>query len=341
MIESKYKEAIPLILFCLLAILILSVTTFNIGAPKAKADTANTSVEVGNASPTIVVSLNGGEDIGLIEDTWTSVTTTITVTDPNGCDTIDSVTSTLWWTPYVVASSTSCGYDAEICYPSDGVDIAAQSCTVTLAGDDADLCGVSPDTTADYDCAFHVWYIATSTDNDTSYLWSVAATATDEANAFATASNSSETIELTGLAALDVEATVAFGPLSAAADTGVTNQEQTVSSTGNIPIDLTLEAAGDADEHEYMCTSYPACDTYKIGVWMEEYSLSSGFSWDTGTDLRGTDSPAVIQVVLEKNTATSTNGSFQTDIIYWGMGIPVGQEAGSYTGQNSYTAQAD
>ena len=342
MANSKFKEAVPLILFVVIGLVIILATTLNMGLDQAKAGTTtDTQVKVGNATPTLTVSLNNGNNITLNEGTWTSVTTTVTVTDPNGCDTITGVTTTLWWAPLNAASSTACTYDGETCYPIEA-DIDAQVCTATTSGDTANTCDGGTDTTVEYDCAFHIWYIATSTDNVANYIWSVAATSTDTSEARGTASNTQETIEINTTSSLDVTNSINYSSVSAGNDTGGTNQETTVTATGNFPIDTQIYSTDIASNYEdYMCIGYPTCDTEtdRFGVWMEQYKLSTFTYGDAAAlCLTSTDTPTS-ELEIEKPKATTTPD--QTDIVYWGIGIPTAQKGGTYSGQNTFAAQAD
>lgn len=284
------------------------------------ADTASTSVSVGNSAPvTSAATFNGGSNVTLTENTLVHATGTVTVSDSNGCSTITGVTA-----KFHIASSSSggstCTYDGNTCYTS--------VCVATTTGN---TCTGGGDTSAQYDCGFAIWYNATPTDSGTwaTSIWSFAATSTD-GTASHVATNTAQTIEVTTLNALNVTASIAFGSVPANSDTGSTNQTTTVTVTGNNALDT--QVSGDL-----MCTDYPTCTGGKLNPSQQEYSLNS-FTYGAGTDLAATTSPATVETVLAKPTSTT---SPVTDDILWGIGIPNGQTTGSYTGQNTFTAVTD
>lgn len=286
------------------------------------ADTASTSVTVGNSAPvTSAATFNGGSNVTLTENTFVNATGTVTVTDANGCSTITSVSAKF----YLASSSNSgsaCSYDGNNCYTS--------VCVATTTGNQ---CTGGSDTSVEYDCGFAVWYTAIPTDGGsgawTSSLWSFAATSTDGTDSHV-ATNTAQTIEVATLNALNVTASIAYGTVGANSDTGSTNQTTTVTVTGNAALDT--EISGDV-----MCTDYNTCSGGVMQPSQQEYNLSS-FTYGAGTDLAATTSPATVETVLAKPTATT---SAVTDDVFWGIGIPNGQTTGSYTGQNTFSAVSD
>lgn len=284
------------------------------------ADTASTAVTVGNSAPvTSAATFNGGTSITLTESSFQNATGTVTVTDANGCSTLTAVTAKF----YLASTSNSgsnCTYNGNSCYTS--------TCVATTTGNQ---CTGGADTSVQYDCGFKVWYTATPTDSGTwsSSRWSFAATSTD-GTAFHVATNTSQTVEVNTLNALSVTSSISFGTIGANANTGSTNQTTTVTVTGNNALDTQL--SGDV-----MCTNYPTCTGGAMAPSQQEYSLNS-FTYGAGTDLAATTSPATVETVLAKPTATTTP---VTDDILWGIAIPAGQTPGSYTGQNTFTATSD
>jgi hypothetical protein len=85
-----------------------------------------------------------------------------------------------------------------------------------------------------------------------------------------------------------------------------------------------------------MCTDYPTCSGSTLDVGQQKYGLTDAAYASLSATLSGT--PATLEMDLAKPTATT---SASTDITYWGVAIPGGQAAGSYTGQNTFTATAD
>lgn len=282
-----------------------------------QADTATTSVTVGNSNPVLTaLSLNGGSAITLTENTFTTATGTLTVTDANGCSSISSVTAVAYRSPQTTSGS-NCSQNDNNCY------------TVTCTQDT----GTCVSTSADYSCAFDFWYIADPTDAGSANatdIWVFAATGTDSAAGTGTATNSAQTVEINSLLALDVTATIPYGTVGAGADTGSINATATITNTGNAPQDNELSGVGSG-----MCTDYPTCSSDPLTFDNQEYSLTT-FTYGAGTDLSGT--AAEVETNLAKATATTTAS---TDATYWGIGIPGGTSAGSYTGQNLFTAKVE
>ena len=278
------------------------------------ADSASTSVTVGNSAPvTSAATFNGGSNVTLTENTFVNATGTVTVTDANGCSTISSVTAKF----YLASTSNSgsnCSYDGNTCYTS--------VCTATTTGNQ---CTGGADTSAEY--------VATPTDGSapiwSTSIWSFAATSTDGTDSHV-ATNTAQTIEVGTLNAHNVTASIAYGSVAANANTGATNQTTTVTATGNTALDTDLSG-------DLMCTDYSTCSGGVLQPGQQEYSLTS-FTYGAGTDLVATTSPATVETVLAKPTSTTTP---VTDDILWGIGIPNGQTPGSYTGQNTFTAVSD
>ncbi len=294
------------------------VALFFIGSLIVLADTASTAVTVGNAAPTVSVSFNGGNNVTLTENTFVWATSTVTATDSNGCSEISSVTAQLSYASDAsAATGATCSPDANTCYVPTG------SCVATTTGN---TCGGGGDTSVEYDCGFKIWYPARPSDNNASF-WYVAATTTD-GSAYAMATNTTQTIEVNTLNALDVTSSISFGSVSANSNTGSSNQTVTHTNTGNTAINN--EISGDS-----MCTDYPTCAGDNINPSNQKFDTSDVTYASLANTLAATTSPATISLSLATSTATT---SAVTDITYWGIAIPSGQTAGSYTGVNTFTA---
>ena len=82
------------------------------------ADTASTSVTVGNSAPiTSAATFNGGTNITLTENTLVHATGTVAVSDANGCSQITGVTAK-FYLANPANSGSSCTYDGNTCYTS-------------------------------------------------------------------------------------------------------------------------------------------------------------------------------------------------------------------------------
>ncbi len=292
--------------------IILIVAAFFSIAIIAYADTATTSVEVGNAAPSLSnTTLNNGAAITLTENTTTSLTATTTVTDANGCSTITDVTANFYRTDITNAACDTVGEaDNNNCYPVVTCTVAGGTCTG------------GADTSADYVCTVSLQYYADPTDAgsvNAATDWSVTVEASD-----GTASSTPATAnaELNTLLSLDVTATIAYGTLSANTNTGAVNSTTTVTNTGNADMDPEISGTD--------MTS--GGDT--IAVANQEYS-AAGFTYGAGTDL----SASATQINLSLAQPTSGTAPL-TDDVSWGIGIPNGQPTGTYTGTNTISAAA-
>ena len=288
------------------------------------ADTSSTTVTVGNEAPSLAVTLDR-TTITPIENTYMWASTTVTVTDNNGCSEITNVEA------YLVHATSSaesvvqtCSYDAQTCYVPTG------GCVATTTGT---TCG---STVVQYDCGFQVWYNARPTDvapGLTTSFWYVVASSTD-GSLSGTATNTTQTVNVSALNALDLSGNITYPQTSANSDTGATNQTITVTNTGNTNTDN--EISGDV-----MCTDYSACTGSTFGVGQQKFDLdeapSADYS-DLAYTLAATSSPATIEMDLATSTATTTA---ITGLTYWGIAIPASQAAGDYTGQNTFSAVAD
>ncbi|MEK7535899.1 MAG: hypothetical protein AAB590_02725 [Patescibacteria group bacterium] len=295
------------------------------------ADTATTSVTVGNATPSLSVTFNGGNAITLTESTFAYASATLTITDGNGCNTINFVTATAFLASTSALAGTPCAENDNNCYPTSSTTAsgipAALSDTLCLATTTGNQCTGGGDTSVQYDCGFKLWFIAEATAAGSptwaSSIWAVAAT-TSDGTATTTASNTTQNVEINSLAATAVDATLSFGTLSANTNTGATNSTTTATTTGNIAIDVALSG-----------TNMTGAGT--IDVSRQKYSTSPFTYSSAGTHLTNTTTPTV-ELASGEPTATT---SLPASAISWGIAIDAGQANGAYTGTDTFTAQAD
>lgn len=288
------------------ALLFISTTLYVV------ADDINNQVAVGNATPSVSsVVINSSTAIDLTENTTTLATTTATISDANGCNTINSVIMDMYRTGIGAAScDTTDESDANDCY-------ANIVCTEVTSGN---TCTGGADTSADYNCVVSLEYYADATGAGGGYsadTWTALVSAGDT-TATGTAS---DTEEINALTALDVSpATLDYGAVPAGSDTGNTNSTTTVTNTGNVDMDpqlsgLQLEDGGN-----------------NIPVGSQEYSATP-FTHGGGTALTGT--PATLNITLPQRTTTVI-----TDTVSWGIAVPGGTPNGTYTGTSTFTATA-
>ena len=302
-----------------LAVLIIAAALV-FSANLVLADTATTTVTVTNAPPTLTgLNFNAGADITLVENADVTAYATATVTDTNGCSTLTGFTGKVY-NDATNSAGSPCTSNDNSCY--------VKSCT-QVAGS----CTGGADTTAVYVCEFNLWYIANPTDPGSANatdIWVFAATSTDGIDN-GTATNSTETVEINSLLALDVTALIPYGSLAPGTDTAAVNQTAVITNTGNAPQDDELSSS----QADGLCTDYGTCAGDTIAPEDQEYSLTS-FTYGAGTDL--TAVAAEVETNLAKATATTTPS---TDDTFWGIQIQSGQAPGSYTGQNTFTAKVE
>jgi hypothetical protein len=277
--------------------------------------THSDSFNVNNVAPFVSnVTLNGGSDITLTENTTTNITLTATVTDNNSCQDISSVVGSLYRSGIGYSSCDESGKaNNNNCYP-------VVSCSVVGSGN---TCSGSNDVSADYTCTAAVQFHTDPTDASTLYPtenWLDTVKATDDNSA----SHSLEVsigVELLSLTAMDVTASINYGALPAGTDTGSTNQTTVVTATGNVGLDEDLSG---------VIMTY---GVYSIPVNNQHYALTA-FTYGTGdTSLSAT--PTEAELNCKKTTVTLSK---ETKNTYWGIAIPSTGASGLYTGTNTITA---
>lgn len=272
-----------------------SCWSFTTGPDTSSEDTVVTSVSIDADAASVT----------LTENTTTTVSCVAEVTDSNGYADIDSVTANLFRTTYGTSSAETnnsfyqLSGDTE-CVPSDG-DLASET----------------------YTCDFDVYYYADATDAGSDYEatnWTCEVIPYDGDGA---GTSDSDTIEMDSLVALNVTSSIDYGTTNPNTDTGSTNQQTTVTNTGNRSLDVQLSGTDMAS----------GGDTLDVG--QQEYSATS-FTYGAGTSL--TSSPVTLILSLLQPTSGTAP---VTDLVYWGIGIPNGTPSGTYSGTNTFTATAD
>ncbi len=287
-----------------------------------------------NSPPTIDSVTLDRTTITLNENTFIWASSTILVTDTNGCSEITTVESSL-----VFASTTAdqgayiCGltganysYDANLCY-------LPTSCVATTTGNQC-----AADNDVEFDCGFQIWYPARPTDNSApgadliAAQWVVVGSTTDNIAASVSATNTTQTVEVGTLNALNVTASITYPETAPNADTGVTNQTVTVTNTGNTASDTEISGT-------WMCTDYATCATpsNRIDDDQQKFDISDVTYASLANNLSST-TPATVETVLATTSATTTAVTANT---FWGIAIPNGRPTGSYTGENTFSAVAD
>ncbi|MBI1998887.1 MAG: hypothetical protein HYS73_00950 [Parcubacteria group bacterium] len=287
-----------------------------------------------NAAPTVDSVTLDRTTITLNENTFVWASSTVLVTDTNGCSEITTVESSL-----VFASTTQdqgayiCGltganysYDANLCY-------LPTSCVATTTGNQC-----AADNDVEFDCGFQIWYPARPTDNSApgadliAAQWVVVGSTTDNIAASVSATNTTQTVDVATLNALDVTISITYPETAPNADTDTNNQTVTVTNTGNTASDTEISGT-------WMCTDYALCaiPAERIDDDQQKFDISDVIYASLANNLSST-TPATVETVLATSTATTTAVTANT---FWGIAIPNGQPTGSYTGENTFSAVAD
>jgi len=267
-------------------------------------------------APTIIggVSLNGGQDIKLVEGTTTVVQATSTVQDLDGYADIVQGTSTIYRSG--VAGGASCTSSLMSCY-----QVPASQCTFSNCSGNQCL----------MTCSANVEYFADATDASSTYpgqTWMATMSVVDTTNLYGSATIAGG-VPLDSLLALEVTSpSINFGALVNGANTGTTNATTTIINTGNAPIDV--KVSGDPLNG----TGGP---TGSIPVNSQKYATSTFMYAGCALCqvLTGPSTPASVGVNIPE--ATSTAGS-QPSSIYFGLQVPTNINTGAYTGTNYFTA---
>ncbi|MFH1820411.1 MAG: hypothetical protein ABH805_00590 [Candidatus Nealsonbacteria bacterium] len=303
---------------------------------------------VGPTAPSItfLTSLHNGVNITIPE--WSQgggtyqATTTFRVQDDNLLADISTTTLFVYRSGIVAGEgtcSTTDDLDINNCYPSTSSD----SVWSPTYGDGAvcalDATGVDY---ADFMCTTTFYYVAEATDagsvpDYSAQNWVAFASTSDLSGAGLTKADNTVNVLTNQAVALDTAgtdtinySTVAGGNLSAGGNTGVNWATTTATTTGNIVIDLHfdggyLSSAG--------LTSIPAywqrfTTTTSATYGTDDIQLPTSTDWGFSGETH--------DLTMKKPTTTDPS-SLAADQIYWGIGIPTGQAAGTYASSTTLT----
>jgi hypothetical protein len=313
----------------------------------------DTILTVSNVAPTV-----SGAGISLVQATTTDIvlttesgettgfTLSFTVADNNSCDAAgggnaDEVTGYDLSIYRSGIGSTTCAvtgpYNANYCYPSSvaptawNLSCTASSTTCTPGGADTDIL---------YECTFPLWYIADPTGSaQTQYPtedWRAQVRGIDDDAATGALTESTSNVNVDPLLAFTLNTlTIAYGALEPGQKNETLTATTTVAATGNIGVDTNLEG-------ESMCSTYTGAtpcapsDSSTIPEDEQVFATSS-VAYAQGFPLSST-TPYLLDLNVNKTTSTSTPA---TKNAFWGINVPASiTYAGSYTGQNTFTAVA-
>ncbi|MBI2410382.1 MAG: hypothetical protein HYV32_00600 [Candidatus Kerfeldbacteria bacterium] len=303
--KCSLRRFTPVILFlCLLFVALLLWAGYRI---YSNADTSSSSASVTNVVPVMsAVSINSAAaSITLTENTTTSVTVTGTATDNNGCEDITSVAYVFYRTNH--ASGAGCSADDNDCYTG----------TCTIDGGSCTAGGA--DLTSTYTCTINTQYFADATDDSSSRSttsWTAQLTPSDGSSGTA----STDTIEMSSLAAINVTATTVYGTLALAGTSS--NQTVTIDNTGNTRLDTQISGTN------MSCTiGTISAAQQKFGTTDVVYASLTNALQTSATEY---------DLDIAQRTGVATNAS-----TYWGLQLPSTGVDGSCTGTNTFTAVND
>jgi hypothetical protein len=260
-------------------------------------------------SPVITnISLNGGQDIVLLENSTTTVIVTSTISDLNGYSDIDNIIGRIYRSG--VSGGESCTLNENDCYQSSCAtsSCAGESCMAT--------------------CNFDVWFNADPTDGEvgqsnetpwSSEYWVAWIEATDKQTTSGSATNTSQLVEVLSLLAFEIVPSIDYGDdMFPGQSIDPLNVTTTVIATGNCSLDMGLYGTA------------MVSGIYSIASQQQRFATSA-VSYSSASSLSGTEQE--LEFNLPK-TVTSTNP--YSDDIWWGIQIPIPQQIGSYTGLNTF-----
>ena len=260
-------------------------------------------------APNIVsLTLNGDQNISLVEDNIKSVSATGTVVDLNGYEDLVFATSTI----YRSGVGMSCSNDLNNCY-----QLASSSCSFLNCSDNA----------CDFSCTADLQYFADPTDTDSDFegqSWLPQVTIYDSGGNSDTSSGLG--VLTYTMRALSVAEGIDYGTLSVGSTTEDVNATTTIKNTGNDNIDVSLDgtdlvSAGGSitvNNQKYATSTF----TYSACVICK-------FLTGTSTDY---------EIDLPKPTSTTTPS---TDEVFWGIQVPTGSAGLSHQGVNTFIAKPD
>ncbi len=258
------------------------------------------------------ISLNGGQNITLVEGTTTTVLATTTVTDDDGYADMVSGTSTIYRSG--VSGGANCNSSLANCY-----QVPASQCTFSSCSGNQCL----------MTCSANLEYFAdsagTATSTYTSQTWMATMSVVDSTNLYGSATISGG-VGLWPLLALEVSSpSINFGTTTPGNNTGSTNATTTVFNTGNMPIDVGV--AGNP----------LLSGLNSIAVNQQKYATST-FTYASCAlcqVLSGAATPVGVDIPQTNSTSTQNTGN-----IYFGLNVPTGSGTGSYSGTNTFIASA-
>ena len=285
----------------------------------SQADDVSTSTTVGNVDPAvdsiyISSSAGGGVDsygsgIVLLSGTTKTVHVNGVVSDNNGKANIANTAITVIFYRSGATGGADCSADNNDCYQVSGA-----SCTLADA----------TDTTRTYTCPLLLQFYADATDSGaySAQNWLAKVIVTD--NNAATGNSTHGGVEVNSLTALTIPSTVDYGSLALnETTTDANNVEKTIFQAGNSTADVNVSSSASM-----------VCSSGSIPVGNQTWALTD-VAHGSGTVLSGTPTDTNLGVTIRTSDITNTS-----QILYWGIQIPVSGVGGSCGGTTYISAIA-
>lgn len=301
----------------------------NFGASGAVQGT-NVGYSINNVTPVVseVMDINNDTNITLTANSSINVNVKATVTDVNGCTDLDAarVAGNFYRTPTITNST---------CTANTASCALLHTCTV----DSSNTCTGPTDSSVTFNCVASLNYYTDPTDGDVTSnpyhadYW-VAYVTAEDANGLIGAEESARTpnLEVLSLNAMSISASINYGSLAPnlASNAGIISAPVSITNTGNVGLDMELRGNGAG-----LCTDYPTCAGAVIDLAQQRWEyLNNTTEYISSTNiLTNSYVDAPLNILKPNEIFTTRTGS-----IYWGIMIPSGQAAGTYTGTNTINA---
>ena len=252
------------------------------------------------------IVLNATHDIVLTEGTTTLVTVTASSTDGNGYADVVSATSTI----YRSGVGPQCSADLNNCY-----HIATSSCGFSNCSGN----------TCDVTCTASIQYFADPTDASSTYVgqkW-LATIALQDSTALRDTQTSLGVNLLTLYGLAISTGPINFGILPVGGNTGSVNATTTIINTGNSLINVQLSGTD------------LSSGASSIAVGEQKYATSTFIYGSCSICQFLTGSASNVNMNIAKPTSTS---STQSGNLYFGVDVPNGSAATTYSGTNTFIA---
>ena len=290
---------------------------FYLGGTNNGTTTTYTIINVAPEVQGVYLVPNDGNEIQLnIKDAPATmvIASSTNVSDQNGCADLVAATSTIYWSS--VSGGYNCAANDNNCYKIGSANCVIGNCVGAVA---------------EVTCTTTIEYHAIPTDASSFYAaatWLASISVRDEA-LFGVGTTSLPGTDLKTSQAMEVtESEIDYGVLVAGQNTGTDNATTTILNFGNCPIDADISGTWMSDG-----------GVNHFSESQQEFSTTTNFMWNggDGQSLSST-TPFTLDVDIARPISTSTD---MLDLVYWGIGIPVLQMSGVYSGTNTFEVAID